>query len=228
MPHSQVNDLQAVLWDLDGTLIDSESVWLEAETRTMAAHGVTWTAADQEWCLGGPMERVADYMSTRIQTVTGQTIAPQRLSGELQEQMEFLLTTQPPNWRPGAIDLLGQLTAAGIPTALVTASHRRLLDALSLPTFAVSIAGDEVARTKPDPLPYLTAAKRLDVSIEKCIVLEDSPTGVASGLASGALVVAIPHVASVPAGPRCHVVSSLTDVSVDSLRHLLATTSTAR
>ncbi len=230
MPPEPVDDsgspnVHAVLWDLDGTLIDSEGHWLAAEEATMAAHGLDWTKEDQQHCLGGPMERVTQYMGEQIAATTGKTVASGVLADELLTRMSDELINSPPSFSPGAKSLLAALTQHGIPMALVTASHRQLLDALAhsvdLHAFTTTIAGDEVERTKPDPMPYLEAARRLGVNIKDCVVLEDSPTGVAAAQASGAMVVAIPHMADISPGPRRHIVSSVCEISVDWLNSLM-------
>jgi HAD superfamily hydrolase (TIGR01509 family) len=214
----------AVLFDLDGTLIDSEDLWWDAECRTVATWGGTWTREDQAHCLGGPLERVTAYMAER----TGAPLAPDAIGDLLLTTMEQLLRAGDLEWRPGALDLLVECRSAGVPTALVSASHRRLLDAVAdavehqpevpHPAFDVTVAGDEVNEGKPHPEPYEEAARRLCVGIEDCVVIEDSPTGVASGQASGAFVVAVPHIVDIPDAPRRTVVGSLKDVRLADLR----------
>jgi beta-phosphoglucomutase-like phosphatase (HAD superfamily) len=220
--------LRALLWDLDGTLLDTEHLWLQAETDVMALHGYVWSESDQRHCLGGPIERVTRYMSEC--TVEG--TPPHVLAAELLDAMEHYLRTHDHAWRPGAVALIQQARSAAMGLALVTASHRRLLDALDVtlehnlahalgggsPVFSVTVAGDEVHATKPDPTPYLEAALRLGVDITECVVIEDSPTGVRSGLASGAFVIAVPHLNPIEPAPRCRVVTSLEDVDLDTLR----------
>lgn len=220
----------AILFDLDGTLIDSEHLWWEAEVATMAALDAAWNRADQEHCLGGPLERVAAYMVAR----SGTEQSPQVVGEQLLDAMEELLRTRPMEWRPGARELLGAARAAGIPVGLVSASYRRLLDAVADAVrrdigavdgehaFDVTVAGDEVPEGKPHPGPYLAAAERLGVPIGECIVIEDSPTGVASGQASGAFVVAVPHIVAVPEAPRRHVIPSLQGVTLADLAAWLA------
>lgn len=219
-----VADLGAVLFDLDGTLLDSEDLWWEAECRVVAAWGGTWTREDQAHCLGGPLERVTAYMAEQ----TGSPLQPAEIGERLLATMESLLRAGDLAWRPGALELLTDCRARGVPTALVSASHRRLLDAVADavehepgmpdPAFDVTVAGDEVASGKPHPEPYLEAARRLGVDIRACIVIEDSPTGVASGQASGAFVLAVPHLVAVPEHERRRVIATLDGVTVADLR----------
>ena len=220
--------VRALLWDLDGTLLDTEHLWLAAETDVMAEHGYSWTQQDQRHCLGGPIERVTRYMSEK----SLDSAPPEVLAGELLDAMEKHLRAHDPAWRPGAVALIRQAFADGLGLALVTASHRRLVDALDAtlehtlaeavgcpaPVFSVTVAGDEVPATKPDPAPYREAARRLDVDIADCVVIEDSPTGVRSGMASGALVIAVPHLSPISPEPRCRVVTSLDTVHLDMVR----------
>lgn len=219
--------LKALLWDLDGTLLDTEHLWLAAETDVMAHHGYQWTSADQQHCLGGPIERVTAYMADRV----NDGISTDHLAAELLESMEAHLRRNDPSWQPGSVELIRSAHRQGLQLALVTASHRRLLDALdetlehtlatkvgmSPPVFTVTVAGDEVPATKPDPGPYLEAARRLGVDIRDCLVIEDSPTGVHAGIASGAPVIAVPHLTPITGSPRCRVVRSLTDVDLAQL-----------
>lgn len=216
----------AVLFDLDGTLIDSEGLWWIAECEVVDRLGGNWTHDDQAHCLGGPLERVACHMAT----VTGTTTPPEEIGRDLLDTMEGLLRRGPLDWRPGAADLVRESLASGIPTALVSASHRQLLHAVAdavaheigADPFAVTVAGDEVTDSKPHPEPYLTAARLLDVDITECIVIEDSPTGVAAGQASGAFVVAVPHFVPIEPADRRVVLSTLTGVTVADLADLLA------
>lgn len=214
----------AVLFDLDGTLLDSEDLWWDAECRVVSTWGGTWTREDQAHCLGGPLERVTAYMAQE----TGCPHSPERIGADLLATMEALLRDGNLEWRPGGLELLTECRAAGVPTALVSASHRRLLDAVAEavadhpgvpdPAFDVTVAGDEVDQGKPHPEPYLEAARRLGVPIEACVVIEDSPTGVASGQASGAFVLAVPHLVDIPQRERRRVVGSLAGVTLGDLR----------
>ena len=159
---------------------------------------------------------------------TGSPLGPDAIAELLLATMEQLLRAGDLEWRPGALDLLVECRSAGVATALVSASYRRLLDAVAdavehqpgvpHPAFDITVAGDEVNEGKPHPEPYEEAARRLHVSIEDCVVIEDSPTGVASGQASGAFVVAVPHIVDIPDAPRRRVVRSLADVRLADLR----------
>lgn len=212
----------AVLFDMDGTLIDSEGLWLIAEQRTMAELGGSWTEADQAACLGGPLERVVAYMiaRARIERPDGAAVA-----GRLLHHIEELFRSEPVTWRPGALALLAQTRDRGLPTALVTASWRRLIDAVHASMvgefgedpFDVIVGGDEVAQSKPHPAPYLHAAERLGVPPTLCLAFEDSPTGIASAAAAGAGVVAVPHLAPAPDLPGILVRDSLVGADIGAL-----------
>lgn len=214
----------AVLFDMDGTLIDSEHLWLQAEHIVMAALGGSWSEDDQRECLGGPLERVIDYMLAKVSSAMSADEAMELLLAT----MEDLLRNTPLQWQPGARALLYETLSLGIPTALVTASWRRLIDAvewaidhdLGRQAFSLTIGGDEVENTKPHPEPYLAAASRLGFAPQACLVLEDSPTGAASALAAGCKVVAIPHIAAIHAQAGLVQIPSLEGQSLQALWEL--------
>lgn len=199
--------LEAVLWDMDGTLVRTEELWMAAEMATMSAFGGHWDAQDQAVAIGGPLDRVVRYMADRV----GHPEA--EVSRRLTDEIEGLMRAEDIPWMPGARELHDALAAAGVPQALVSNSWRELMDAAlaELATsFDVIIAGDELARSKPDPLPYLTACDRLGVAPTDTVVIEDSPTGVAAGLAAGCAVLGVPHIGELPPAPRLTVTPSLT------------------
>ncbi|WP_243719600.1 HAD family phosphatase [Actinomadura sp. KC06] len=212
---------QAVLFDMDGLLIDSERVWLEVESEVMAWLGGEWTPAHQERLVGGSLAIAVDYMLE----LTGADAPPEEVGRRMLDGMAERLAASVP-MMPGAKDLLAEIREAGVPAALVSSSHRRLLepvlDAIGREHFALSVAGDEVARTKPDPEPYLTAAARLGADPGRCVVLEDSPNGVAAAEAAGCVTVAVPGVLPIPPAPGRTVVASLREVSLATLRALPA------
>lgn len=211
----------AVLFDMDGSLVDTEPMWHAAEIDVMAGHGTQWTLADQRYAIGGPMSRVGQYMVDRLtaQGVTG--ISAEGILAELLAAFERHLDAGEIAVYDGADALLAQATAAGLPLALVSNSTRRLMDKVLAAnpglTFEVTIAGDEVPLAKPHPDPYWTAAHRLGVPIEECLIVEDSPTGVAAARDSGACVVAVAHLGQLDPGPRGLVVSRLDGLDLADL-----------
>lgn len=192
---------EAVLFDMDGTLIDSEHIWLAAEVAVMKRMGSDWTTDDQEFCLGGPLERVADYMVRR----SGAGLTAEEMGQLLLDEVEHRMRTEPLMWQPGGREILGECLTLGLPTALVTSSWFRLVQALEeriaeafgRDPFSAVIAGDHVSNSKPHPEPYLLGADAVGAAIEWCLAVEDSPTGVASAIAAGCKVIAVPHLASV-------------------------------
>lgn len=187
----------AVLWDMDGTLVDTEPYWIDAEHEIVEAHGGRWD------------ERLAIQLVGKDLMVSAELIRanspiewePVRIVEELLSRVILRVRDHVP-WRPGARSLLEQLRVAGVPSALVTMSWRSLADAVvgSLPagSFAAVVTGDEVSHGKPHPEPYLAAARLLGVAPHECIAIEDSPTGVRSAVAAGVPTIAVPHIVPVP------------------------------
>jgi HAD superfamily hydrolase (TIGR01509 family) len=205
----------AVLFDMDGTLIDSEPQWLISETELMARYGYTWRPEDQEYCLGGPLSKVGVYMHSLVNQED-----PEFFTNTLISMMEEKLA-QELNFIPGALEVVDELHQLGTPLALVTASPRSLLraalSALPFAYFDISMSADDVKRTKPDPEGYLKAAKGLDIPISECLVIEDSLTGVTAGLASGAHVLAIPHFITLAPADKLRTITSLENLSAAEL-----------
>jgi HAD superfamily hydrolase (TIGR01509 family) len=207
----------AVLFDMDGLLVETEHLWYEAELEVMAQLGGDWGPHHQQALVGGPLEKAVELLVTQA----GGGHDHDEVMSLLLVTMERVLRTKPVHWRPGAQELLGALEAAGVPCALVSASWRSLVDAVhdavlhevGHDVFATTVAGDEVGRTKPFPDPYLLAAARIGVRPEHCVVLEDSHTGSRAGLASGALVVAVPSLVDIEAEPGLRVVRSLEELT---------------
>jgi HAD superfamily hydrolase (TIGR01509 family) len=208
--------MSAILFDMDGTLIDSEPLWLKAEIEVMAEVGCHWDEQDQINCLGGPAERTERYMQERSQNIKPYGYFINRLH----EVMRARITNEL-DLIPNALSLLEECKDAGINTALVTASSRDLMTIVlkRFPpgTFDVVVSGDDVEKSKPDPAPYLLAAKQLSVDILKCLVLEDSLTGVQSGLSSGAKVIGIPHLVQMSEHPNLRVISSLDEITLSDI-----------
>ena len=221
LDHGDDRGLQAVLLDMDGTLVDTEDFWWQAEVTLFAELGHQLDEQDRAHVVGCPMTRVMDYLVAR----TGVDIAPADLGVLVNQRFVDLLAGGVP-LMPGAERLLNTLAAHGVPAALVSASHRHVIDivlrSLGAEYFAFSIAGDEVPRTKPFPDPYLAAACRLGAEPGRCVVVEDTPTGVRAGEAAGCPVIAVPSVAPIEAAPGRLVVPSLEQVDLELLRSLVA------
>lgn len=214
-----ITSLGAVLFDMDGTLVDTEPLWYEAEVRLVADHGGELGPGHAEQLLGKPIEYSASY----LREVTGLDVDAATLSDRLNVRMVKLLS-EGVEWRPGAEELLGALVAAGVRCGLVSASHRMIIDAvltrLAEDRFEITVAHDDVTSTKPDPEPYLLAARHLGVDPADCLVFEDSPTGAASAVAAGCRVVVVPGSVPVGTGPRHTVIDSLADVRLVTGRGL--------
>ena len=214
--------LQAVLFDMDGLLVDTEHAWRVAEREVMSWLGhPVWTDKDAAALVGGPLARVAQIMVRR----SGSPLAPSVVEQRLVDTMARLLEAGTEH-RPGAPELLEDLAAHGVPCALVSSSPRSLVDAVLHDVggehFRATIAGDEVARTKPFPDPYLLACERLGVQPSRAVVLEDSPVGVAAAEAAGCVVVAVPFAVPIEPAPRRHVVPSLRALDTAALIAMVA------
>jgi len=187
----------AVLWDMDGTLVDTEPYWIAAEHEIVEEHGGTWSAEFAHQLVGNDLLVSARF----IKENSAVPWEPERIVDELLDRVISRVTEHVP-WRPGARELLSALREEGVPSALVTMSWRPLADAVvgALPegTFAAVVTGDEVSHGKPHPEPYRAAARLLGVSPEDCVAIEDSPTGVRSAVAAGVPTLAVPHVVAVP------------------------------
>ncbi|MFM9448066.1 HAD family hydrolase [Streptomyces acidiscabies] len=212
--------LQAVLLDMDGTLVDTEGFWWDVEVEIFAGLGHTLDDSWRHVVVGGPMTRSAGFLIE----ATGADITFDELSVLLNDGFEDRIGRALP-LMPGAARLLAELAAHDVPTALVSASHRRIIDrvlaSLGPQHFRLSVAGDEVTRTKPHPEPYLLAASRLGADPARCAVIEDTATGVAAAEAAGCQVVAVPSVAPIAPAARRTVVPSLEHVDVTFLRALV-------
>ncbi|WP_405610999.1 HAD family hydrolase [Streptomyces sp. NBC_00076] len=212
--------LQAVLLDMDGTLVDTEGFWWDVEAEVFARLGHTLDDSWRHVVVGGPMTRSAGFLIE----ATGADITLAELTVLLNQGFEDRIDRALPIM-PGAARLLAELAAHEIPTALVSASHRRIIDrvltSLGPQHFALTVAGDEVGRTKPHPDPYLFAAAGLGAEPARCAVVEDTATGVAAAEAAGCHVVAVPSVAPIAPAVRRTVVSSLEDVDLAFLRGLM-------
>jgi len=219
MTSSMMSNFSAIFFDMDGLLVDTEPLWFESERELMARFGVRWRLEDQIHCLGGPMEKVGNYMSALVD----HRVSSKYFTNELIELMIGKLETI--ELMPGLDSLLQEVSERALPCALVSASPRRIVDAvlssLTEHPFEFSISADDVQRSKPHPDPYLHAASRFDIEINQALIIEDSPTGVRAARSSGAWVIAVPHITTIEPAPRSAVISSLSGHTLDSLWELV-------
>ena len=212
--------LAAVLWDMDGTLVDTEPYWLDVERELVESFGGTWTKEHGLQLVGSALERSAHILqSFGVDMETWDLI--RHISGRVTERLAVEIP-----WRPGARELLAELREARVPTALVTMSispmAHSVIAAIGFDAFDVVVAGDQVERPKPHPDPYLQAASALGVDIARCVAIEDSIPGTTSASASGAATVAVPAHVPLPPSPSYTLWESLEGRGVADLEAVLA------
>jgi HAD superfamily hydrolase (TIGR01509 family) len=213
--------LQAVLFDMDGLLVDSEPLWFEVECSVMARLEGEWSEADQQALIGGSLPRTVSYLLARA----ARPASPEDVGRWLIDGMRSLLLSRPLAMLPGAAELLEEVRAAGLPHALVTSSERPIMDAVLLRlgvSFNATVCADDVTCGKPHPEPYLRAASLLGADPRSCVALEDSPNGVASAEAAGCKLVAVPSLVPIPSQPGRVVTTSLRQVDLTMLRGFVA------
>ncbi len=188
----------AILFDHDGTLVDTEPVWAAAKVALTAEFGGTWTEQDTLDCLGLSMQFTLDRLRER-----GVNLPDEEINDRLVAKVRETLAQQPVEFLPGIERFLSEVRDAQIPAAVVTNATtsvaRRTADAAPEGTFSVVIGNDETTHPKPNPQPYLLAAERLGVDPTQCVALEDSPSGVRSATAAGMRVIVVPGELEVPA-----------------------------
>ncbi len=211
----------AVLWDMDGTLVDTEPSWIEAEYALVGEHGGQWSDELALSLVGNPLLVSAEF----IRKHGGVDLPAEQVVHRLMDHVIDSVRDRAP-WRPGALELVGRLQAAGVPQALVTMSWTPLADAVvrHLPpgTFASIVTGDRVTHGKPHPEPYLTALRDLDVPASRAVAIEDSPTGLASAEAAGVATIGVPHVLPLAQAPGRRVLATLLGLDLEDLLPLVS------
>lgn len=209
----------AVLWDMDGTLVETESYWIDAEFALAEKYGGRWNADHAMNLVGNDLIESGRYIREHM----GIDLEPSVIVEELLDSVISAIAREVP-WRPGAVELLADLNAAGIPCALVTMSYRSfvapVLAALPADSFAAVVTGDSVSRGKPHPEPYLKGARNLDVDPFECVAIEDSNTGARSAESAGCTVLVVPNHVPVLPGERRIFRESLAGLTSNSLTHL--------
>ncbi|MGA8116936.1 MAG: HAD family phosphatase [Actinocatenispora sp.] len=221
-------DLAAVLFDMDGTLVDSEKVWTVALNELADRLGGRLSDEARARMVGTNMSQSMTILHVDIGcTDLDPTVSVDWLETRMGELFAAGLV-----WKPGARDLLAAVSAAGIPAALVTATRRRLvetaLETIGRQYFAAVVCGDDISETKPHPEPYRTAAALLDAPPARCVAIEDSPTGLASATAAGCVVLGVPSEVDLAGTPGVTLVDSLIGIDVPYLRRLAATAAATR
>lgn len=211
--------LDAVLWDMDGTLVDTEPYWIDTEYAMARKYGGTWSREHALRLVGNDLIESGRY----IKKVMELDHSPEEIVEELLDGVvERVRRTVP--WRPGAVELLAALNDAGVRCGLVTMSYERfvapILEHLPAETFRVVVTGDQVDRGKPHPEPYLTAAAALGAAPQRCVAIEDSNTGAKSAEAAGCVVLVVENHVPVLPGPRRIFRPSLAGVTVEELGSL--------
>jgi HAD superfamily hydrolase (TIGR01509 family) len=187
----------AVLWDMDGTLVDTEPYWMASERELVGSFGGTWTHDDGLLLVGLGLWNSAEILRSR-----GVAMEPDEIVQWLTDRVQRKLDEEGVPWRPGARELLQELRGRGIRTALVTMSVRRMAEQIvghiPFDAFDVIVSGDEVEAPKPDPEPYRKAAELLGVDVRDAVAIEDSLVGLSSAVSAGAATIGVPHIVPLP------------------------------
>jgi HAD superfamily hydrolase (TIGR01509 family) len=221
-------DLRAVLFDMDGTLVETEQYWGEAMFELAGRLGGRMSEGARASTVGSTMRRSMTILHADLGLVRTeeQLLADTRWVEDRTAQ----LLGAGVSWCPGARELVTAVRAAGLRTALVTTTPRRLADIvlaairadLGGDPFEVTVCGDEVPARKPDPAPYLQAMAALGVEPGECVVVEDSESGVAAGLAAGSAVLGVPTVQELAPAPGLTLRNGLVGVDVAGLAAIRA------
>jgi HAD superfamily hydrolase (TIGR01509 family) len=215
--------IEAVIFDMDGLLVDSEPVWDKARRAMAAEAGKEWNREDQKAVMGVSTQTWVDYMIRRLEL----TLSPAEVETWIVERMAKMYRAGVP-YLPGAVEAV-HLAVNHFPTALASGSHRALIDIVTADVplreqFRVILSADEIGSSKPAPDVYLTAAQRLGIKPENCVCLEDSGNGILAGARAGMKVIAVPDPRFPPAPEKLNqahrVLSALTEFSLVMLDQL--------
>ncbi|WP_083504969.1 HAD family hydrolase [Nesterenkonia jeotgali] len=222
-------ELQAVFWDMDGTLVDTEPYWIAEERALVEAHGGTWSQEQAHSLVGQALSHSATVLRE-----AGVDMTVREIIDHLIPRVAARAAAKMP-WRPGARELLADLHAAGVRCALVTMSEKPLAEAVvaALPAGQLEflVTGDMVSRGKPDPEAYLQAFRTMSddhaqrsgepLQMSRCIAIEDSVPGVTAAADSGLVTLAVPHYTPIPSDARWQTLDGLANVSAADLERRL-------
>lgn len=212
---------QAVLFDMDGTLLDSEGMWFACQREEFARYGLDWKIEDQNLMIGktivsGSQEVIDRFRLNADAAEVGANIASRVLDMVVRDGVV---------WRPGAYELVQRLDSWGVPMALVTSSYasyaQRVADLAPGKGFSYLVTGDMVVRGKPDPEPYLLAARKLGLDPAQCVAFEDSYAGVLSAYHAGTIAVAVPFQTDIPELDSLTILDSLENATAEWFDALL-------
>ena len=211
--------MRALLIDMDGTLVETETRWWQAEIEVMERHGSTWTTDDQNQAIGGPLQAVADYMAAKANSDA------KKMYDEIVDAMFHSFANDPPVLQPGWAEVLDEAVKENLKIALVTASNRFLAETLLKSTklekyFEVVVTSDDLPRTKPHPDPYLHAADCFGLEVLECLAFEDSNTGIASSLAAGMPTIAVPERVLLDARRGMKIINGMKGIDISYLRQV--------
>ena len=192
--------LRAVLWDFDGTLVNSEPMWIEHEKQLLARYGVSWPEEQFKDQIGEPAATTAQRISESCRGLITAAQAYEELHARICERFAF---GEIP-FLPGARELLTDIRANWIPCGMYTASNKRIMTvvATAMPEFECIVDGDDVQRPKPDPEGYLQAMRRMGVTAEEVIIIEDSVPGADAASATWDVVLVVPLLGRPRPAPR--------------------------
>lgn len=219
MTMSDERQLRGVLWDMDGTLVNTEPRWIEGQKQLAAEFDVVWRDEDALATVGKPMPVSAERLRERGVPLSVEEIIERQLAHVVASLADGI------PWLPGALEILTQLRTSGIPCALVTMAYRpvaeRIVAGAPEGTFVAMVAGDDVTHGKPHPEPYLTGASRLGINPASCVAVEDTLNGTMSAEAAGCAMLTVRGVTPIPAAAGRSRVASLTDVDLGVLERIV-------